>query len=164
MFSGKFRLLSICIDCHILCDIPKLFCLMKSKVPISDNSNFLASVKECITDSTIADTSPLKFPETWNLRSSSLPSCRQDHADRIKISGCGLYCKSIKTADSQHLCLYDTDTQGFCLSKSSLIKLPARNWLFQAIIILDLLRLFQCSDTVIYHKRIQISSRRIQSS
>ena len=110
MFSGKFRFLSICINCHILCNIPKFLCLMKCKISVSDNSNLFSSVKEGITNCTITDSSTLKLPESRNLRSISLSACCQNDTDCIKIPGCRLYCKSVKTTDSQDFCLYNADT------------------------------------------------------
>ena len=56
---------------------------MKSEVAVSKHCNILSPVEKCITHSTVADTSSLKFLNPRNCRSLSFASCSKDHADGV---------------------------------------------------------------------------------
>ena len=158
MFSGKLRFLSICIDGYRRGHILKFFCFMKGKITVSENCHFTVSVKERITDCAIADTFSLKLTYSGNRWCSPSASCCKDHTDCIKISCRCLYCKCVKTFDSKHLCFNDPHAQSLCLYKSTLIKLFTGYRFFQSIIVFDFFCFCQCSDSIVDHYWIQITS------
>ena len=94
-------------------------------------------------------------------RSSPAFGC-QDHAACLKISYGSFHLKSIKTTHSHNLGIQDPYSKCSCLGKTSFEKFSAGQRLLQSVIVLDLLRFFQLTDSCIYDQRIHISSCRIK--